>query len=101
MLPACYAHLPSSSHFPRLSHLTSFHKVLHVMKRFMQTPPVTVVFAEGDDFVPLFQEDFMPLLQARRAPATVPPPASSTAAPAAHASQQNSEVVDLLDDEDD
>ncbi|KAL9184883.1 hypothetical protein ACHAXT_002660 [Thalassiosira profunda] len=84
-----------------IPHLTSFHKVLHVMKRFMQTPPVTVVFAEDDDFVPLFQEDFMPLLQARRAPATVAPPPTLAAAPAAHAPQQNSEVVDLLDDDDD
>ena len=53
----------------------------------MQTPPVSVTYAEDNDFTSFFNENFLPNLPPQHVPA---PPALQT-----------SEVIELLDDDDD
>ena len=53
----------------------------------MQTPPVSVTYAEDNDFTSFFNENFLPNLPPQHVPA---PPALQT-----------SEVIELLDDYDD
>ncbi|KAL7535077.1 hypothetical protein ACHAXR_007092, partial [Thalassiosira sp. AJA248-18] len=96
-----------------LPYMAPFHKVLQLMKHFMRTPPVTVVFAEDDDFTSMFVQDFLPNLPVRTVPTTmtgIPTYSSSSAAassssttirPAIPPPLQNSEVIELLDDDDD
>lgn len=77
-----------------------------------RSPPVTVIFAEDDDFTSMFVEDFLPNLPVRRMPvptasyqstAAVRAPSSAIPRPTATAAgppRQNSEVIELLDDDD-
>ena len=91
------------------------------MKFMMRTPPVSVTFADDDDFTSLFVEDFLPMTPVRSLPSTIQPyafhPTASTSsagmgwggddAPREQTqsvgplapTNQNSEVIDLLDDE--
>lgn len=55
----------------------------------MQSPPVSVMYAEDDEFTSFFND------------VIVPPPHQSATAPLPAGSRQNSEVIELLDDEDD
>ena len=48
------------------------------MKHMMRTPPVTVMFAEDDDFTSMFVEDFLPNLPVRRVPTTMAVSVSSS-----------------------
>eukprot|EP00579_Thalassiosira_antarctica_P012345 CAMPEP_0201910104 /NCGR_PEP_ID=MMETSP0903-20130614/1601_1 /ASSEMBLY_ACC=CAM_ASM_000552 /TAXON_ID=420261 /ORGANISM="Thalassiosira antarctica, Strain CCMP982" /LENGTH=1445 /DNA_ID=CAMNT_0048444699 /DNA_START=84 /DNA_END=4421 /DNA_ORIENTATION=- len=97
-----------------IPYTAAFVKVLQLMKHMMRTPPVTVMFAEDDDFTSMFVEDFLPNLPVRRVPTTmaasassslsssVVAPASSSVSssrPAVPPGQQNSEVIELLDDD--
>ena len=85
------------------------------MKVMMQTTPVSMIFADDDDFTSMFVEDFIPILPA------CPPPTMN--GPGIHpsglnslgrgintrsvqynsgqsaATNQNVEVIDLLDDD--
>lgn len=93
-------------------YMSPFHKVLMLMKAMMRSPPVTVIFAEDDDFTSMFVEDFLPNLPVRRMPvptasyqstAAVRAPSSAIPRPTATAAgppRQNSEVIELLDDDD-
>ena len=90
------------------------------MKTMMQTPPVSVIFADDDDFTSMFLEDFLPIIQVRSLPTTLQPIASHRTTSTSSAgirwgsvapreqtqsygppapTNQNSEVIDLLDDE--
>jgi hypothetical protein len=91
------------------------------MKAMMRTPPVSVIFADDDDFTAMFLEDFLPSVPVRSlAPAIQPSashpiPSTSLAgmggwggdAPRERTqsngpcvpTSQKSEVIDLLDDE--
>lgn len=51
-----------------LPYRAAFVEVLKHMKEMMRTPPVTVMFAEDDDFISMFTEDFMPNLPVRKTP---------------------------------
>lgn len=91
-----------------LSYGAPFHKVLMLMKAMMSKPPVTVTFAEDDDFTGMFLEDFIPNLPTRTqlhrpnitnnggassyatATTVAPPPAQ----------RKSSGVIELLDDDD-
>ena len=109
------------AHFYINRYLSPFHKVLMLMKAMMKSPPVSVIFAEDDDFTSMFVEDFIPNLPVRRAPSNnmmvpsqhQPMPVAARAHPsssltsttaggsAAAVAQphQKSEVIDLLDDD--
>ena len=93
-------------------HNAPFAKVLQLMKHFMQTPPVSVIFAEDDDFTTMFVEDFLPHLPVRKMPTTIPSTASHSSSSAAAATSrtaarrspnptQKNEVVELLDSDED
>jgi len=79
------------------------------MKHMMRNPPVTVTFAEDDDFTSMFVEDFIPNLPVRRGQMTggaapSPSPLSTvTTALALPSSAGNSgsstKVIELLDDD--
>jgi len=90
-----------------------FQKVLMLMKTMMRNPPVTVMFAEDDDFTSMFIEDFIPNLPVRRVQQpTMTASSSSTLAGVTSSSniarpapvpptrkRKNSEVIELLDDD--
>lgn len=88
-----------------IPHNAPFEKLLQIMKFFMRTPPVTVVFAEDDDFTSMFIEDFIPNLPVRRittpmAATATPSVAPSNFQPLRRPPRQKSEVIELLDDDD-
>ncbi|KAL3816466.1 hypothetical protein ACHAXA_009891 [Cyclostephanos tholiformis] len=95
--------------------------VLQLMRAMMRTPPVSVIFADDNEFAAMFLEDFMPILLLRStttpssaiqqpAPASSCPGALTTTStetpyelthinrPPIHATHK-SEVIDLLDDD--
>jgi len=41
----------------------SFNKIMGLMKNIIAIPPVTVIFAEDDEFISYFKEDFLPNLE--------------------------------------
>ena len=65
------------------------------MKTLMRNPPVTVIFAEDDEFITMFVEDYLPLMPNRVPVAAAPMPTAVANPP----SRQNSEVIELLDDD--
>jgi hypothetical protein len=82
------------------------------MKAMMRKPPVSVIFADDDDFTSLFLEDFVPSMPVRSSPSSIQPTSSAgmgwggdaphertqSVGPLAQ-TNQISEVIDLLDDE--
>ena len=91
-----------------LSYGAPFHKVLMLMKAMMSKPPVTVMFAEDDDFTGMFLEDFVPNLPTRtqlhrpnmtnNGGASSSATATTVAPPPAQ--RKSSGVIELLDDDD-
>ena len=90
-----------------LSYGAPLHKVLMLMKAMMSKPPVTVMFAEDDDFTGMFLEDFVPNLPTRtqlhrpniaNGGASSSATATSVAPPPAQ--RESSGVIELLDDDD-
>ena len=73
------------------------------MKQCMATPPVTLTFAEDDDFSIMFREDLLPNMQVVRRdhtqPSAAPPRVVLPAVPPSQPQRQNSEVIELLDDD--
>lgn len=75
-----------------------FQRVLSVLRDAMRFPPVKLHYVDDDDFLAYFEGDFLPSLPqssqtqptALQASSQLPPPA-----------RQTSEVIDLLDDDDD
>ena len=78
----------------------------------MQKPPVSVIFADDDDFTSLFLEDFLPSMPVRSTTSLIQPTYSAGMGWGGDAprertqsfgplapTNQNSEVIDLLDDE--
>jgi hypothetical protein len=55
------------------------------MRTLMQSPPVSVIYAEDNDFTSFFNEIFLPSLPPLPAPAPV--------------ARKNSEIIELLDDD--
>jgi len=92
-----------------IPYTAAFVKVLQLMKHMMRNPPVTVTFAEDDDFTSMFVEDFIPNLPVRRVQMTggavLSPSPSSTVmtalAPSSSAgnSVNSTKVIELLDDD--
>lgn len=92
-----------------LSYGAPFHKVLMLMKAMMSKPPVTVTFAEDDDFTGMFLEDFIPNLPTRtqlhrpnitnNAGSASSSATTTTVAPPP-AQRKSSGVIELLDDDD-
>ena len=70
-----------------------FTTVLKLMKELMKNPPVTVIFADDDDFISYFVEDFTPMILVHKAPAVNNGPIMTTAM-----RQAVTDVIDLLDD---
>lgn len=89
-----------------------FTTVLKLMKELMKKPPVSVIFANDDDFISYFVEDFTPMISVHKAPAVNNGPILTTAVrggvgngpsiPVYSGHQapmnQNTDVIDLLDD---
>jgi len=75
----------------------------------MQKPPVSVIFADDDDFTSLFLEDFLPSMPVRSTTSLIQPTSLGWGGDAPRErtqsfgplapTNQNSEVIDLLDDE--
>ena len=70
-----------------------FTTVLKLMKELMKNPPVKVIFADDDDFISYFVEDFTPMISVHNAPAVNNGPILTTAM-----RQAVTDVIDLLDD---
>ena len=99
------------------SYGASFQKVLQLMRVMIQTPPVSVIFADDDEFSAMFLEDFMPILITHSTPSTSQQPPSATSSPGALTTSKGTtrdfthitmpsiptnhklEVIDLLDDD--
>ena len=93
-----------------------FTTVLKLMKELMKNPPVSVIFADDDDFISYFVEDFTPMILVHKAPAVNNGPILTTAMRQAvggglgngpsipvysgHQApmNQNTDVIDLLDE---
>lgn len=76
-----------------LSYMAAFSKVLELMNSEIQSPPVSVTFAEDDEFTSVFVEDFIP---------SMPPSQAQSLANdrlATATAQQKLEVIELLDDD--
>ena len=95
---------------PFLRYCTPFEKVLTLMKAMMRSPPVALIFADDDDFISLFVDDVMPNMPVHSTPihsstllpsASCPAPltSSTTGIGWGSTAHQNSEVIDLLDDD--
>mmetsp|Transcript_17539 Transcript_17539/g.22770 ORF Transcript_17539/g.22770 Transcript_17539/m.22770 type:complete len:133 (-) Transcript_17539:67-465(-) len=87
-----------------IPYMAAFVKVLQLMKHMMRTPPVTVMFAEDDDFTSMFLEDFLPNLPLRRIPTSLTTvgnyPSSSSSSIRYNPrprQQQKEEVIELSD----
>jgi hypothetical protein len=94
-----------------------FPTVLQLMKTLMKTPPVSVIFADDDDFISYFVEDFTPMISVHKSPAVNNGPILTTAMRQAVGggvgnngpsipvysghqapTNQNTDIIDLLDD---
>lgn len=92
-----------------IPHGAPFGKILQYMKNVMMRPPVTVTFAEDDEFTSMFIEDIVPNMPTKTKPDTqlssatrnADTPTSSTVnAPLPNAvPQPRSGVIELLDDD--
>ena len=95
----------------------SFQNILQLMRVLIRTPPVSVIFADDDEFLAMFLEDIMPILLTRSTPSSSQQPPSATSGPGAKTTSTGTprdsthitrpsiptkhklEVIDLLDDD--
>ena len=75
-----------------------FQRVMTVLRDAMRFPPVKLHYMDDDDFMAYFEGDF---LQSLPQIAQAQPPPTTTAQASSQLPRQTSEVIDLLDDDDD